>query len=95
MFNLIKPVDVRCRNCQHVGKSKINNYYRAVCFLLLALAVLGVLLPKVNLGLSLTRNGWIQEVIWFLPLVAAVGVYIAPNAHTCEKCKSTFLREVG
>lgn len=94
MFNLIKPIEVRCRNCQHVGVSKINNSYRTVCVLLLVVAILGMTLPQLNFGLTVSRKVWVLETIWFLPLVATFAAFFSPNAHSCEKCGSTFLREV-
>lgn len=90
MYTLLQSKNIRCRNCQHVGKSKVNNYYRAL-FLFLALIIL-----PLTIYFLIHKTMWeLQNLtVVVITMVGVVGVFISPNAHSCEKCGSTYLREI-
>lgn len=90
MYTLLHSKDVRCRNCQHVGKSKVNIYYRLL-FLFLALIILPLNIYFLTIR---AMRGFQSFVVVVFTLAGVIGTYTAENAHSCEKCGSLYLREI-
>ncbi|QDK37970.1 hypothetical protein [Bdellovibrio sp. NC01] len=92
MFTILEPADIRCKNCQHVGKSVVNNYYRPT-FLISLLVTVGIvafycygvpsaLMIKLAPGLG-------------LPVLVCFATFISKEAHSCPKCSSTELDDLN
>lgn len=93
MFTLIKSVYASCGNCEHVGPSIVNKYYRWICGSLLLVVVPVGVIAIMGFRSVINVDGRLTELALF-PFLAISGLFFSPNAHSCEKCGSDHLREI-